>query len=327
MTSIADQYRIISTAAGWIDRRTRGRIRFAGADARTFLQGLVTNDVSALEPGRGVYAAYLTPQGRMIADIVLLNRGDAVLGLVGDNLGSSLAARFDQLVFTEDVTIADVSADLAEIEVTGGAAARVVAQVAGADEHALASLADLAQIDVAGGFVLRDGASPFPAYQIFIAPADRDRIVAGLDAAGAVAMSEEMATALRIESGRGLWGHDLRDDVIPLEAGLLDRAISTSKGCYVGQEIVIRMLHRGGGRVAKRLVTLAFDPSTTEAPAAGAAIAADGTTAGALTSVAFSPARGAFVALGYVRREAAETGRQVAVADSGARATIIGFGQ
>jgi folate-binding protein YgfZ len=120
----------------------------------------------------------------------------------------------------------------------------------------------------------------------------------------------------------------LTPETIPLEAGLLDRAISTSKGCYVGQEIVIRILHRGGGRVARRLARLAFDTSLAEAPHAGAALVTDdGRGVGHLTSVAYSPARGAFVALGYVHRDAAEVGRRLALdaASGGASVEIVGF--
>lgn len=328
MISIADQYRIITARAGWIERSERGRIRFSGADAQSFLQGLLTNDVSRLGPNHGVYAAYLTPQGRMITDITVLNRGGGRwIGLVPDGRGASLAARFDQLIFTEAVTVADASPEFVEIEVTGPAAAGVVSSVTGAGAEAVSSMEDLAQLDWTGGFVLRDGASPFPAFRVFSTPGERERVVAAIEAAGAVAMTADMATALRIEAGRSEWGHDLGEDVIPLEAGLLDRAISTSKGCYVGQEIVIRILHRGGGRVAKRLVTLEIDAGIDEAPLPKTAIEADGAAVGHLTSVAFSPARGRFIALGYVRRESAEIGRQVTVAASGVRATITGFGQ
>lgn len=325
VTSIVDQYRIISTAAGWIDRSGRGRLRFSGADARSFLQGLLTNDVSALTSGRAVYAAYLTPQGRMVADITLIEHGGDIIGLVADGQGAALATRFDLLIFTEAVTVTDVSGEFAEIEISGGEAASIVATAMGTTPESVAALANLGRVDTPGGLVLRDDAAPFPTFRLLVAPDARDRIVAAVEAAGAIGMSEEMATALRIEAGRGAWGHDLGEDVIPLEAGLLDRAVSTSKGCYVGQEIVIRILHRGGGRVAKRLVTMDFDPSLAEAPTPKAELASGDAVVGHLTSVAFSPARGAFVALGYLRREAAEVGREVTVAGTDATARVTGF--
>lgn len=327
MASIAEQYRTITTTAGWIDRGSRGRIAFTGADAREFLQGLLTNDVSGLSPGRAVYAAYLTPLGRMIADVTLVERDDAILGLVADGQGASLAARFDRLIFAEAVTVSDVSARFAEIEVTGVGAASVVARVAGLDEAALAALPELGVTPAASGCVLREGASPFPMYRLLVPADDRAALVAAFEAGGAVGVSAELATALRIEAGRALWGYDLGEDVIPLEAGLLDRAISTAKGCYVGQEIVIRILHRGGGRVARRLVTLAFDGDSAAAlPAERSPLLLDGVQVGHITSVAHSPARACIVAMGYLRREAAEVGRRVTT-ESGASAEVTGFAQ
>lgn len=325
MTSIADQYRIITSRAAWIDRAASGRLKFVGRDATAFLQGLLTNDVSQLEPGHGVYAAWLTPLGRMVTDIVVLHRGACLLGLVGTGLGTSLAARFDQLIFTEELVVSDASGEFAELAVTGASAVDILAAALGADAAALGSLTELSQIDVDGGFVIRTGDSTYPSFHVLVDPAKRETLVARLEAAGSVAMDEEMSTALRIEAGRGRWGHDLGDDVIPLEAGLLERAISTSKGCYVGQEIVIRILHRGGGRVAKRLVTLAFAPDVADAPAPRVTLEAGGVVVGHITSAAFSPGRGCVVALGYLHRDAAEVGRDVLVTGSAARAVVTGF--
>src|SRR5690606_11847586 len=98
-----------------------------------FLQGLLTNDVAALAPGRGVYAGYLTPNGRMLADLTLIDRGEAIDALVGEGQGPALALRFDQLIFAEDVTVADVTGETGEIFVTGGAAAEVVGAALGLD--------------------------------------------------------------------------------------------------------------------------------------------------------------------------------------------------
>jgi folate-binding protein YgfZ len=325
VTSIANQYRIITSGGGWVDRSARGRVEFSGPDAAAFLQGLLTNDVSQLERGRGVYAAWLTPVGRMVADMQVLHRGDRLIALVGEGVGAALASRLDQLIFAENLNVSDVSAQYVEIAVTGQAAPALVAAAVGADAAVLAGLPELAQADAGDGFVVRTGESPFPAFHILVGPAQRAAVVARLEEGGAVAMTDDMATALRIEAGRGEWGRDLGEDVIPLEAGLLDRAISTTKGCYVGQEIVIRILHRGGGRVARRLVTLAFDAALDIAPAPKATLEVAGAAVGHLTSVAFSPARGCFIALGYLHRDACDVGRQVSVAGSGATAVVTGF--
>src|SRR5580765_6735198 len=102
MSRLADQYRIIASGAGWFDRRARGRLRFEGRDMLSFLQALVTNDVQALHPGEGVYAAYLTSQGRMLTDLKIHHCGEYLLAEVQEGLAPGLAERFDRLIFTED---------------------------------------------------------------------------------------------------------------------------------------------------------------------------------------------------------------------------------
>jgi folate-binding protein YgfZ len=124
---------------------------------------------------------------------------------------------------------------------------------------------------------------------------------------------------MRIEAGRPSFGIDMTEETIPLEAGLLERAISQTKGCYVGQEVIIRVLHRGGGRVAKRLVRLSCEPGTA-VPPAGAAISIDDRDVGRVTSAALSPRDGRPLALGYVHRDSAEPGRSVILTWDGERA-------
>jgi folate-binding protein YgfZ len=118
---------------------------------------------------------------------------------------------------------------------------------------------------------------------------------------------------VRVESGRPLFGRDMDEHTIPLEAGIEDRAISFTKGCYVGQEVIVRVLHRGGGRVARRLVGLTLDR---EAPS-GAPLLADTREMGRLTSVVRSPAIGGPIALGYVGRDFTEPGTRVEIGDGG----------
>ena len=319
------QYRIIAAGAGWIDRGSRGMLRFTGPDAHQFLQALLTNDVDRLSPGGGLYACYLTPQGRLIGDLDLFRRGDVILASVAAGLAAPLAARLDALIFSEDMTVSDVSAEWTEIGVTGGAAAASLSRALELGIEALEPLPEHAHVDWGAGFVARGGDSTLPMFRVFVPAAERAEVVARLEAAGIVSVTDDLATALRIEAGRPVWGADLSGDVIPLEAGLLERAISTTKGCYVGQEIVIRILHRGGGRVARRLVRLAIDPSVVDVPAAGTPIAVDGHETGHVTSAALSPVSGRIVALGYVHRDTAEAGRVVAIGPNHVRAEVIGL--
>ena len=310
-------------ACGYADVSARGRIRFDGRDAAAFLHALVSNDVAGLARGTGCYAVYLTPQGRMIADLRIYHRGDHLLLDCAPGTAAGLAARFDSLVFAEDVRVKDVTAEGAVIRVVGAEAADRIAPALGVTAPALAGAAVHDQCDIDEGFTVRTDDAIVPSFDVWVDAAWKERVVLAMAAAGAASLAPALVEALRIEAGRPLFGVDMTAETIPLEAGLLDRAISMTKGCYVGQEVIVRVLHRGGGRVAKRLVKLRFDPALTGVPAAGTVIGIDGRETGRITSAAWSPISGCIVALGYVRREDAEAGVRVAVGD--ASAEIVGL--
>ena len=153
-------------------------------------------------------------------------------------------------------------------------------------------------------------------FDLLIDTAHLEGLAQALREAGAVDVDPAVAEICRIESGRPIFGKDMAEDTIPLEAGIEDRAISLTKGCYVGQEIIIRVLHRGHGRVARRLVGLMLDPGAA-VPAPGSAIRAGDREIGTITSAALSPALGRPIALGYVHRDFVEPGTAVTVADAG----------
>ena len=290
----------------------------------------MTNDVRALHRGEGVYAAYLTPQGRMLTDLKIHHCGEYLLAGVEEGLAAELAERFDRLIFTEDVRVSDVSADVAQIAVIGGEAAAVLAHAFTLEPlqpEQLTTLPVLGHLEAAGAMIARSDDLALPAFDVFVKGEAYDAAVQRLEEMGAVEGSAELFEALRIEAGRPVFGLDMTDDTIPLEAGLLDRAISTTKGCYVGQEIIIRVLHRGGGRVAKRLVMLRFDRDVEAPPAAGAALFHEGREVGRVTSAAVSPTQERVIALGYVHRDRAESGLRVSLApaDGGHGAEIVGL--
>lgn len=326
MIDIANEYRIIATGAGWTNKTDRGRLRFDGPDAQAFLQALLTNDVADHRPGSGTFALYLTPQGRTIADLHVFVRPDHLLADVPAAAASSLADTFDRLIFAEDVRVTDVSQAVRQLSVLGGGAAGVLPRALGIDEAALRALPLWAQIDIAGGFVARTDDSGEGSWDVVIDAGHADAAIASLEHAGAIHATKETVEAMRIDAGRPKFGVDMTTETIPLEAGLLDRAISQTKGCYVGQEVIVRVLHRGGGRVAKRLVRLACDAAG-PIPAAGAIIKDADRDVGHITSVSLSPTTGGGVALGYVHRDTAEVGRRVSLSWAGGAvdAVISGF--
>lgn len=328
MNGMTDEYRTLKTGAGWIDRSARGRVLLEGTDAQSFLQALVSNDVARLGPGQGAYATYLTPQGRMIADLEIYLRPDGVLLDVVSGAADALAKRLDLSIFSEDVRVSDVSTRLTEVVVIGAGAPVALSHALGVDAAAIEGLAELSQVEFEGGFVARAAESLLPGFKIIAAADVHVSIVERLERAGVIRLSGTLADALRVEAGRPLFGVDLTTDTIPLEAGLLDRAISTSKGCYVGQEIIIRILHRGGGRVAKRLATFVLEGTDSggDVPAPGAVLRRDDRDVGHLTSVSRSPDGTSVIALGFVARDSAEVGQEVRIAgiESG-MARVTGF--
>ena len=321
MNDIATQYRIIAAGAGWIEKSVRGRLQFDGRDRISFLQALLTNDIAALTPGAGAYAVYLTPQGRMITDLHVFVREQSVIADVPVALAPTLTETFDRLLFSEDVTVSNQSAAMIQLSVFGGRAADMLGRALGLAPEALSSLPAWSQLDAGAGFVVRTDDIDDGSWDLVVQADAAATVITALESTGIVPASRELVEALRIDAGHPVFGVDMTSDSIPLEAGLLDRAISQSKGCYVGQEVIIRILHRGAGRVAIRLAQMTCDAMDAPVPTPGAKISVDGNEVGLVTSAAWSPRSRGVIALGYLARAHAEPGRAVSMEGSGA-ATI-----
>ena len=320
MMSSMPGYDAARSSAVVVDKSGEGRLRLTGSDRVTWLQGLVTNDVAALQPGQGCYAAYLTPQGRMISDLRILATREALLLDVPTVARATVAARFEQFIITEDVVVEDVTARIARLGVHGPAAAAVVGKALDVPPAALAALAEHTHIDVefqdAPVFIAGCHALGGPGFDVYCAAERVTDVAARLFAAGARDITADAWDTLRIEAGLPLFGIDMDTDTIPLEAGLEAHAISQTKGCYVGQEVVIRILHRGGGRVVRRLVSWTADVESTPdavVPAAGTALAVDGKDIGRVTSAAWSPALRRLIGFGYAHRDHTEPGTKLTV--------------
>ena len=311
--------------AGLIDRSYSGRILLTGADRRSYLQGLLTNDIEALTPGTGCYAAMLNAQGRMLTDMRVLELGDAILLDVPVAVVSSIRDHLDRFIFAEDVQVEDATAARAEIGLYGPGALDVLVK-AGTDDGAPSSLFQMTRIRIAGvdALLVKSDEAGVEGYDVIVDRTGEEAVTAALVAAGAVRVSEADAEAVRIESGRPRFGRDMDTDTIPLEAGLEERAISRTKGCYVGQEVIVRVQDRGHGRVAKRLVGLTLDPDA-KVPAAGARIASGDREIGRVTSATWSPALDRPIALGYVHRDFVAERTAVSIDATSAKVTALPF--
>jgi tRNA-modifying protein YgfZ len=327
-----EQYDALRGGAGFLDRSDRGRLRLTGPDRRTYLQGLLTNDIARLGPGSGCYAALLTPQGRMTSDMRVSELGESLLlDLPGATLGT-VRPRLADFIFTEDVEVQDVTDLLAQIGVYGPDAANVLTR---ALPDGLPGMhAQLSGLSPGGNVTgtLQDSPVVFvasddygaPGFDVFLDAARRDAMTHALRGAGAAEVSVATAAVTRIEAGRPAFGVDMDEHTIPLEARIEDRAISLTKGCYVGQEIIIRVLHRGQGRVARLLVGLVAAPAD-GALAPGERLAHEGRDVGVVTSAALSPLMRAPIALGYVHREFVQPGTRLQISRGGMepRVTVV----
>lgn len=322
-----DRYRAAREGTALLDRSPRARIRLTGADRREYLQGLLTNDIAALGAGQGCYAALLTAQGRMIADMYVVETGDEVLMDLEPEVGDKVCAHLERFIFSEDVQVTNVTAATSQIGVFGPAASRAIVSATGGSigAEALDGLPILSSRrvgrDGADVLIVRRDDLGVSGFDLVVDRTHAAALSAALADAGAAALDDAAADVLRVEYGRPRFLQDMTDDTIPLEAGIDERAISTTKGCYVGQEIIIRVLHRGHGRVAKKLVGLTLSPSSS-VPAAGDRIhgGADDRDIGVVTSAVSSPAAGGPIALGYVHRDFVADGTSVAIESGGVRA-------
>lgn len=321
-------YQAARARAAFFVRSDRARFVVSGNDRRSYLQGLLTNDIEALAAGCGCYAAYLTAQGRMIADLWVYELGDAVLISLSRAVAPTVLAKFDQFIFSEDVQLGDVSETFAQVAILGPTAGELLATtIPSVPRDALAALPLHGNLraarDGAALIVTRTDDTGAPGFDVYLERPAVDALIEALRAASIPELTAEDAEAVRIEGGVPSFGRDMDEETIPLEAGIEQRAISFSKGCYVGQEVIIRVLHRGHGRVARRLVGLRLDGDAV--PAAAAAIAAGDREVGAVTSAVFSPALQQPIALGYVHRDFVEPGTRLTVAGVGAIVAPLPF--
>lgn len=307
----AAQDELLTSAAGLLDRSERGRLALTGPAAKAFLNGQVSNDIEALTPGTGILATFLTPKGKMLGDLRVLETGAPAPELLLDTERIALQALFDLLRRTtigHDVELHKRTLQTAQLSLVGPRA-RTVAGTPDlpATEHANRE-------HTIDGVTVRVVATDL-GVDVLCAAEDGERVRAALEGAGAVPADESAFDVLRVEAGRPRYGVDIDEGTMPEEAGLVDRAVSFTKGCYVGQETVARLHWRGKPNRHLRGLRL-----TAPVPA-GTVLRLGEREAGAVTSPVRSPRHGD-IALALVRREA-EPGTVLAAGEDGAEATVV----
>ena len=284
-------YELVTGSAGLVDRPDRAKFLVRGAEAADFLQGQVSNDVEALEPGGGCYATVLTHKGKLRTDLRVL-RGDDWFWLDTEAIGHAVLEHMLRTYsLGRDVQYEDVSESRALLSLVGPAARERLDAAPPGDEHSFVAgehgiyVATLLGVDVIcePGTVL-----------------DVERV------------SDEAAECVRIEAGRPRLGFDMDADTMPQEAGINERAVSFTKGCYVGQETVARLHYRGKPNRHLRGLLLS------EPAERGAEILLGDRTVGRLGSACVSPRLGP-IALALLRREAAPG----ATVDAGGASAVV----
>jgi len=306
--ALSAEYREVTERCGVIDRSERGKLALAGADAKTFLQGQVTNDVESLSAGEGCYAAFLTPKGKMLGDLRILDTGEE---LWLDTERVALQELFNMIrrfSIGYDVQLHKRTLERGLVSLIGpGADAVCGTEALPATEHAH----DVLLVGEIPGRAVRTDVG----IDLICEAAATPELIAALEDAGAVPVSDSTAECVRVERGRPRYGIDIDDNVIPQEAGLNARAVSFTKGCYVGQETVARLHYRGKPNRHLRGLRLSAPGHT------GDQVEFEGRPVGRLGSVAQSPEQGS-VALALIRREA-PPGSTVTVGEQAAPAEVV----
>ena len=282
---------------GLIDLSARGRISVSGSEAVMFLNGLITNDLKTLVENRWMPAAFPNVQGRLLAAVRVLRRAEDILLDTEAVTREKVLKLIERFTLAGDFKVRDLTDDSAMICVQGGRASELLERLTYPEITAIP-----ATHTAEAGFDL-------------IVDVDRKAgLWQSLVDAGATPVSEEVAEILRIEAGIARYGVDMDETNVVTETNL-DDAVSFTKGCYLGQEIIIRIKHRG--HVAKKLTGLRFETDRKIEP--GAVIkSSDDKEIGRVTSSTFSPRLGMIVGLGYVRYEHLTPGTRVLVEGGGA---------
>ncbi len=302
------QYRQLREECGLVEQPDRGLLVVSGAEAAEYLQGQLTNDLEGLEPGAALYAALLDRKGHMQADMRVLRPGEEPELLLDlEPAGLEAARRHLQMYkIGREVEVSDESERHSLLSLIGPRAVEIagtaVLSESGCETTSVAGAQCVAVGTVAG-------------VDLIFATAKREQVRDALLGAGAVEVSPEAAEILRIEAGRPRFGAEMGTETMPAEAGIVEQAVSFTKGCYIGQETVARLHYKG--KPNRHLRGLRFS-----APAKpGDALRLGGKEVGSVGSAALSPALGP-VGLAIVRREA-EPGATLAVGEDGVTAEVV----
>lgn len=298
--------------AGLIDLSSRARVEVSGTEAVQFLNGLVTNDMKTLADGAWMPAAFPTPQGRLIASTRVIRRQDAFLFETEAVSHAALFKTLSRFTLAGDFRVADLTESVAQLSIQGTRAAEIVGQVLGEEARSVDRLRVVQTLwKERSVSVMRATQTGEDGFDLLVDAGDASLLWQELTALGAQPTGFDALEILRIEAGLPRYGVDMDETNIVTEAGL-DDAVSYTKGCYTGQEIIARIHWRG--HVAKKLAGLLFDEEGEIERDARVMTEAGDKEIGRITSTIFSPRLKRRLALGYVKYDYLKPGTRVSVA-------------
>jgi glycine cleavage system T protein len=314
-----EEYEAVRSAVGVLDMCDYTALHLTGPDRVSYLQGMVSNDVKKLAPGSGVYAAVLDVNGKILADIRVLCAEESFIILLKESLKDKVIAQLNRYLVADDVEISDSAGLYGMISLQGPHALLLLNSVAPhqdppvhAIDHRLFRIADREVRAIRATHTGEEG------FDLLMEVGDLAQVVGEIERAGTPLVLRwtglQAQEILRIEAGLPRYGVDMDEDNLLLETGL-DRSVSFTKGCYIGQEVIERV--RSRGHVNRKLAGIALNG---ESPAQrGDKIHSDGKEIGRVTSSVFSPKIGRPIALGYVHRDYWAPGTTVSVERNGER--------
>lgn len=302
-------YQALREHAAWLDLSGRGKIRAAGEDRARLLHAMTTQQVEQMKPGEGAYAFFLNAQGRILGDVNLFCFEEHFLLDTEPETRQKLFEHLERYIIADDVTLEDLTGELATIAIEGP-------QAAGVLEKLGAPVPPTPYTTRIWGdrIVARVGSTGPEGFFVFLPASGKPELADQL--AGVPEASAGDARLVRIEHGRPRYGEEITERYLVQETGQT-HAVNFTKGCYLGQEIVERVRTRAQiHRVLRRLEIEALEP-----PPAGTRLTSGGADAAEIASSAFSPAFAKIVALAYVRVQFAEPGTDLQLGDARARVT------
>ncbi len=322
-SDVLAEYRALRETAGVIDLSFRSRLCALGADRQKFINGQVTNNVQALKTGEGCYAALVTAKGRIQSDLNVYSLANEILLDFEPGLSDAIKDRLEKYVIADDVQMVDVTPHYGLLSVQGPKAAAVVESLQlgltiPAKPFTLSSVQDgnLGEI-----YVINQPRLGMAGFDLFVPSAAiaavADKAIAAAKSAGGRACGWQAFEIARIEAGIPRFGVDMDETNLAPEA-IESRAISYSKGCYIGQEVIARI--RTYGQVAKSLRGLRL-ADLKQLPLKGDKLFKNDKEVGYITSAAHSPMLNANIALGYVRKEVNKTDEELIVRTSAGDST------